>query len=397
VNPACTAKNLAIYRVMNASPSRDRPGGKAPPHSGATGLAEDLSATRRELLAGRHESYHRIVGALASLLAEPRIGPELLERFERAWRTRTFPAFYERPLLILATLRYDALEEGATHPLYGALAANPDPAAVNADSLLASLARERLGVWSALTTRRVQTNDTSRAVTWLWPAALLGCDQAQRPLAVVDIGAAAGLNLIADRLPAIWHDRASGQRVACANSLRPVARLGFDARPLDAAREEDVGWLRACIWPGDERRLERLDASVAAWRSAARGPAPPTLERLAASLVPARLAGVQARLPAGGLLLAFQSLLRGYLQPAEADSYRQGMLDLLLQAPAGNAAWVELELDDSRRRLPAAIVAHVRAANEVKSFPLARCSQHPSELEIDEAAVAALRRSQGSS
>ncbi len=48
--------------------------------------------------------------------------------------------------------------------------------------------------------------------------------------------------------------------------------------------------------------------------------------------------------------------------------------------------------DAARRSLPAVLIAHVRVANEIKSFQLARCSQHPSELEIDEAAVSELRR-----
>jgi hypothetical protein len=382
--------------MRSIPPSPDKSSGRS--RSGADGLTEDLSAARHELLAGRHEAYQRIVTTLAGLLAAEQ-GKELGARFERAWRTRTFPAFYERPLLILAALRADAIEEGREHPLHAALAATkPEADTVSPERVAEALARTRLGVWSVLTTRRVQTNDTHRAVTWLWPAELLGCDQRKRPLALVDVGAAGGLNLVADELPVIWTRQGVGQPIPCARALHTVARLGFDSRPLDVERDEDVRWLRACIWPGDDERLARFEAGVAAFRAALRRPSPPKVEQLTASLVPARLATLAAGLPAHGLLLAFHTLLRGYLEPQEAESYARGMRELLAELPSGKAAWLELELDDARRRLPAAITAHVRTPSGVKSLPLARSSQHPTELAIDAqgaAEFARLRRQQG--
>jgi hypothetical protein len=368
--------------MRSIPPTPNRPDGRG--RSGADGFPEDLAVARHELLAGRHEAYQRIVTTLAALLAADPSRKELTARFERAWRTRSFPAFYERPLLILAALRADAIEEGREHPLYAALAATaPEAEVVTPERVLDALARTRLGVWSMLTTRRVQTNDTHRAVTWLWPAALLGCDQRKRPLALVDVGAAAGLNLIADELPVIWTRHGSAQPLGCAGRVHTVARLGFDSRPLDVAREDDVRWMRACIWPGDTERLARFEAGLAAYRAALERPTPPELQQLTASLVPSRLATLAAGLPPNGLLLAFQTLLHGYLEPQEAENYRRGMLELLAQLPSGRAVWLELELDDSRRRLPAALTAHARTSSGVKSIPLARSSQHPTELMLD--------------
>jgi len=356
-------------------------------------LLDDLVSARRELLAARHGAYHRILGILITLLSGSGADDALLGGFERSWRTRSFPTFYERPLLILAALRLDALEEGTRHPLFAALAApTPDPEVVTAETVASSLGRDRLGVWSTMTTRRVQTNDTSRAIAWLWPAFLAGCDGARRPLVLVDIGAGAGLNLIADQLPPIWSDLATGNGMPCAMRTNTVARIGFDARPLNVQRDDDVLWMRSCIWPGDTERLARFEAGVKALRASMTRPSRPVVERLTASLVPERLRDLFASLPEGTLLLAYQTILRGYLEPTERESYRQGMIDFVLQQIAGRVLWVELELDDARRRLPAVLIAHVRAGDRVRSLRLARSSQHPTEIEVDVAGVAKLRR-----
>ena len=47
----------------------------------------------------------------------------------------------------------------------------------------------------------MKTNETSRALAWLWPASLAG---GGRRIALADVGASAGLNLVADALPNPW-------------------------------------------------------------------------------------------------------------------------------------------------------------------------------------------------
>ncbi len=361
--------------------------------TGSDGLLDDLTSARRDLLAGRHEAYHRIVGVLMSLISGPDGDNAFRESFERIWRTRSFPTFYERPLMILAALRADALEEGARHPLHAALATStPDPGVVTKEAVAASLGRERLGVWSIMTTRRVQTNDTSRALAWLWPAFLGGCDDRRRPLALVDVGAGAGLNLIADELPPVWSDVATGTAIPCVTRVNAVARIGYDPRPLNVLSEDDVLWMRACVWPGDTERLARFEAGVEALRAAAKRPAPPVLERLTASLVPERLGALAKQVPAKTLVLVYQTLVRGYLEPTERENYQKGMLEFLSRRVAGGAVWMELELDDARRHLPAVLIANVRVGDRVKSLRLGRSSQHPKEVEVDAASVAQLGR-----
>ncbi|HEY5146218.1 MAG TPA: hypothetical protein VII82_05600, partial [Polyangiaceae bacterium] len=118
----------------------------------------------------------------------------------------------------------------------------------------------------------------------------------------------------------------------------------------------------------------------------------PLLERLTASLVPDRLEALIASAPADTFLLAYQTLVAGYLEPTERESYRRGMLDLVGRHVVGRTMWVELELDDARRRLPAVLTAHVRAGDGVRSLRMGRSSQHPAEIEVDVAGVAELRR-----
>jgi hypothetical protein len=369
-----------------------KPNAPAPGRAGADGLDNDLAAVRRELLSGRHDVYYKLTGILTRLLSESD-GSDLRASFERAWCSRSFPTFYERPLLLLAALRADALAEGPEHPLYAALALpQPNAGIINQETVLAALARDRLGVWSIMTTRRMQTNDPTRAVAWLWPAALAGCGGGKRPLALIDIGAGAGLNLVGDQLQPDWLDAESGEVIPCATGLDTLLRIGFDSRPLSVHNTDDVQWMRACIWPGDTARLERFEAAVAALQAAALQPRQPQIERLTASLVPGRVATLAATLNADTFVLAYQTLVAGYMEAGERDSYRQAMLELLLRRTRCSTLWVELEVDDSRRRLPAVLTAHVRAGAAVRSLRLARCSQHPVELEIDAAGVNELKK-----
>jgi hypothetical protein len=156
-------------------------------------------------------------------------------------------------------------------------------------------------------------------------------------------------------------------------------------------RDDDVLWMRACIWPGETERLARFEAAVQVLRATAKAASPPVVERLSASLIPKRLESF-AKTHKSALLLANQSLLRGYLDSTERETFRQEMMDFVSRQDAGRVLWVELELDDARRRLPAVLIAHVRVGATVKSLRLGRCSQHPTQIEVDTAGVEELRK-----
>jgi hypothetical protein len=261
---------------------------------------------------------------------------------------------------------------------------------VTEEALSAALDGTREGVFDALAHRGVQTNDTTRAVAWLWPAALAGASGGARPLAVVDVGASAGLNLVADALPPLW-TAADGSVLEVAREVRAVTRLGLDPAPLDALAPGDARWLRACIWPGDGAREERLDASLEAFRAARIRPDGPVLVPIGAANVPARLDLLSAA-EAGTLVLAYQTVMRDYLAPSEREEYEAGMRDWLGTHPAGRGLWIELEASGDGGELEGAVVAHVRARRgELRDLELARCALHPRRLHVRRDAAEELR------
>ncbi|HET7825187.1 MAG TPA: DUF2332 family protein [Anaeromyxobacter sp.] len=357
------------------------------PRSGTVGLADELARERQLLVngPGRSPPYARALELLPSVLAGP--AGRLVEA---AWRQRRFFAWYERPLLLLAALRNDALAEGEAHPLWAAFA-SPDPSAdaVTADALRAALDGSRERVLDALAHRAVQTNETSRAVAWLWPAALAGASGGARPVALADVGASAGLNLVADGLPPIWTDE-DGAPLDVAQRVQAWSRLGLDESPLDVGRAEDARWLRACVWPGEREREERLLLAIEAFRAARIRPDAPVLVPIGATNVPARL-GLLSAADAGALVIAYQTVLRDYLAPEEHAEYAHGMRAWLATRPPGQALWIEMEFLE-RGDLPAVILAHVRApGGALRSLALGRCGSHPRSVQRSRDAEAELR------
>jgi hypothetical protein len=352
---------------------------------GLAGIEEDL-ARQRDAVRGRSAPYERALRLLPGIL-EGTPGRYV----EAAWEHRRFFAWYDRPLLLLAALRDDALAEGPLHPLFDGFV-RADAAAVTEGALSRALDGAREGVFAALAHRSVQTNETSRAIAWLWPAALARAGDEAHPLALADVGASAGLNLVADALPPVWV-ATDGGPLELARDVRPVARLGLDPAPLDPFRASDARWLRACVWPGERAREERLDAALAAFHAARVRPDAPVLVPVAATSVPARL-DVLSGAQMNALVLAYQTVMRDYLEPAVRVAYEAGMRDWLGSHPAGRALWVELEPVDGDPAgvMPGALVAHVRSPwGQLRDLELARCTLHPLQLDVRRRAVEELR------
>jgi hypothetical protein len=370
---------------------------------GLDAFAEDATAWRRAVGA-RVPVYDRLLEAAAGLILHPEGALETAarDRLEAAWRERRSAAAYDRPLLLMAALRAETLRAGPRHPLFAAIgAATVDPGAARREALAAALADAPARLFADLAIRSVQTNETSRAVAWLWPAALAGVGD-RRPLALFDIGCSGGLNLTAEGLPALWLD-AVGTPLPVASSARIVSREGFDAHPLDVGRDDDVVWLRACVWPGETDRLARLDRAIGIFLQASSAANPPRLHIADVADIPARLARRAAELPAETVLLAYQTVMRDYLPEARQKRYLAEMNAwVAAEAPRGpRRIWIELEADPPAdpQGPPMALTAHLCAAFAAdgsagaRAVPLARCGYHPDRLTLDAGGVAAFAES----
>jgi hypothetical protein len=357
------------------------------PRRGTDGLKEDL-ARQLTLMAKRAAPYRKLVPIFVQLLEDPEYGPVLQSHLQRAWKSREFRAYYERPLLLFATLRFDALSDGASHPLHRALRdEDPELDAITVDSMKSALDGSRTGLWTTLRLRRVQTNDTSRALAWMWPAAIAGCSGGGRPLVLVDVGCSAGLNLIGDTLPHIWTTTA-GAPLQVVEKPSVAGRYGLDERPLEVTRDDDALWLRACIWPGDAGRLLRLDAALRSFRAArTRGERIEVQKRDATSAAPF-VRTVAAAAPKNALTIVYQTMMAGYLDAASRASFEGGLDGLVVSSPPRSLLWVDLEVTGpATSPRPAELWVHARVGDARASFLLGTMGYHPAEVSVREEAV----------
>lgn len=128
------------------------------------------------------------------------------------------------------------------------------------------------------TARQLQTNEPLRLAALLPVLA-----EIDGPIALLEIGASAGLCLYPDRYSyrfvgedgrlraaldpdhgvsgVVLESRVSGD-LPRLRMPEVVWRAGIDLAPLDAASDEDRRWLRALVWPGEEGREERIEAAL---------------------------------------------------------------------------------------------------------------------------------------
>ncbi|MGN6169256.1 MAG: DUF2332 domain-containing protein [Solirubrobacteraceae bacterium] len=123
--------------------------------------------------------------------------------------------------------------------------------------------------------RSTQTNEPARCATLLPVLARL-----PQPLALLEVGASAGLCLLVDRYgyayggkviepsapPAAvtpsFPCRASPRTPLPEQNVEVAWRAGLERRPLDLSDDEDVRWLEALVWPGEQHRIPRLRAAI---------------------------------------------------------------------------------------------------------------------------------------
>ncbi|MFJ6197108.1 DUF2332 family protein [Micromonospora sp. NPDC092111] len=174
-------------------------------------------------------------------------------------------------------------------------------------------------VEAAMRTRAVQTNEAGRCAALLPVLAAL-----PQPLALLEVGASAGLCLYPDRYGYRYGDHLLGPGEPVLDCLatgvtppttRPevVWRAGLDLNPLDVTDPADVAWLDALIWPEHAHRRARLRAAAAVAAAD-----PPELVR--GDLVD-DLPALAARAPAGATLVVLHTSVLYQVPPPRRAAF----------------------------------------------------------------------------
>jgi hypothetical protein len=255
---------------------------------------------------GRSPLYERLALGVAG-------DRELLELLGR------LPPAKQQPNLLLAAVLY----LGGRQPDYDAFRAF---VLDHADQVVATVMA-----------RQTQTNEVGRCALLLPLLARL-----PGPLALVEVGASAGLCLLPDRYAydyggTILGDPAAPLQLACQprgpvpipTTLPMVVwRRGVDLDPVDLHDPDAVRWLECCIWPDQPERLARLQAAVAIAQTD-----PPEVVR--GDLL--ELVGpVVADAPAGATVVVFHTAALVYLP----EPGRHRFAELMAELPV---VWISAE------------------------------------------------------
>ena len=217
--------------------------------------------------------------------------------------------------------------------------------------------------------RATQTNEAGRCALLLPVLTAL-----PQPLALLDIGASAGLCLYPDRYSYRYGDYQIGAGVpildcAATGMVQPaglpevVWRAGLDLNPLDVTDPADLMWLEALIWPEHAHRRARL-RSAAALAAAE----PPLLVR--GDLVD-DLPAMAAQAPADATLVVFHTSVLYQVPPQRRDAFAT-----LVRALAGH--WIANEEPDvlTYDTLPAPPDGPLRNVLALDGIALAWTSAH---------------------
>ena len=194
------------------------------------------------------------------------------------------------------------------------------------------LRRVLTGAWPAVRetvlSRATQTNEVGRCATLLPVLASL-----PGPLALLEVGASAGLCLAPDRYsyrwecpdgsvvaldppagqsPVVLECRVEGDAPLPDRMPEVVWRGGLDLHPLDVHDDDATQWLQTLVWPEHEDRRARLASAV---RLAREEPVP-----LVAGDLLTDLPALVEQVPADATLVVLHSAVLAYV--AEADRSR---------------------------------------------------------------------------
>jgi hypothetical protein len=183
-------------------------------------------------------------------------------------------------------------------------------------------------------TRSTQTNEPARCATLLPVLARL-----PPPLALIEVGASAGLCLLPDfygyeygrtpiRPAVIDTEPPVFTCQVSANTPVPTAmpdivwRAGLDLNPLDAADPAQAAWLETLVWPEQTDRLARLRAALKI--AAAHKP-----RVVQGNLLGDRLASLCREAPKSATLVVFHTAVLAYIaDPADRQAFADRVMPL---------------------------------------------------------------------
>jgi hypothetical protein len=189
-------------------------------------------------------------------------------------------------------------------------------------------------ILATIMARRTQTNEPARCATLLPLLATL-----PQPLALLEVGASAGLCLLPDRYsydydghrvepaervgaePPVFACRANARTPLPSRGVEVAWRAGLDLDPVDVRNPDDVAWLEALVWPGEGDRLRLLRAALAVAR-----PDPP---RVVAGDLRHDVRALAAEAPRDATLVVFHTAVLAYVADrAERAALAQTVRDV---------------------------------------------------------------------
>ena len=250
--------------------------------------ARATDAVQTERLQFYRDVFHRFARVEAPDLASPMYAElaygvsgdaELVAMASR--KRKRQPA----PNMLFAAVQY-LLLNGAEHPLtahYPIISGAERPMQPAFPLFRDFCLEHRDEILELLGTRATQTNVVRRCTCLLPAFSIVSREAGGAPLALIDLGASAGLNLNFDRYG--YRYQRGGAEVLrwgeadarvgleaellgvgtpdLARSIDVVRRVGVDTNPIDLRDHDQLTWLRALIWPEHVERHQRLVEAAA--------------------------------------------------------------------------------------------------------------------------------------
>jgi hypothetical protein len=236
--------------------------------------------------------------------------------------------------------------------------------------------------------RATQTNEPNRCATFLPQLSRI-----EGPVALLEVGTAAGLCLYPDRYGYVYEAPAGLRRIEPDDGPSPVRlecrvdddasvparmpqvewRRGIDLSPIDVRDAQAIDWLATLIWPGPDH-----DARVARLRAAAAVAASDPPEIIRGDLLET-VTDAAAEAPEDATLVVFHSAVLLYLDPAARARFADIMAGLG-RAIGRSVVWLSNETAGTYPEvdalLPTGLDTTQRFVQTRDGAPLALAGQH---------------------